>query len=204
MKLHYMKTMNPRKACATAKYLRSPVEYVPIDVMQGGLTTPAYLAINPNGRAPVLEDGDKTIWESTAIMMHLAIRAESELWPLRDPAKQVEIMRWVSWDLCHFSAHAGAFYFEYDIKPRFGLGETDPAALEAHGPALRKSAAVLDAHLANQPFLTGNTLTIADFCVGALLPMAEEIHLPRATDKHIQRWHGRLMELDAWRNPWPE
>ena len=173
-------------------------------MMQGGLTTPAYLAKNPNARSPVLEDGDKTIWESAAIMMHLAIRAESELWPLRDPAKQVEVMRWVSWDLCHFTAHAGAFYFEYDIKPRFGLGETDPAALEAHAPALQKSAAVLDAHLANQPFLAGNTLTIADLCVGVLLPMAEEIHLPLASYKHIQRWHGRLMELPAWRNPWPE
>jgi glutathione S-transferase len=204
MKLHYMKTMNPRKACATAKYLRLPVEYVPIDFSKGGLRSPEFLALNPNGRAPVLEDDGKTIWESVAIMIHLANKAESELWPAHDLRKQVEVMRWVSWDAFHFAPHAGAFYFEYFVKPALGLGETNPAALESTAPQLERSAAVLDAHLAQQPFLVGNALTIADFCVGVLLPTAEETHLPLAGYENIQRWHGRLMELDAWRNPWPE
>lgn len=113
-------------------------------------------------------------------------------------------MRWVSWDAFHFAPHAGAFYFEYVVKPALGLGETNPAALESEAPQLERSAAVLDAHLAQQPFLVGNALTIADFCVGVLLPTAGETHLPLAGYKYIQRWHGRLMELDAWRNPWPE
>jgi glutathione S-transferase len=90
------------------------------------------------------------------------------------------------------------------IKPRFGLGETNAAALEAQAPALQKAATVLDAHLATQPFLTGSTLTIADLCVAVLLPTAEQTHLPLAGYKHIQRWRGRLIELDAWRDAWPE
>jgi glutathione S-transferase len=93
MKLYYMETMNPRKVSATAKYLRSPMECIPIDRVPGGLKGAEYMAINPNGRAPVLVDGELKLWESAAIMMHLAIQAKDDLWPLSDPARQVEIVR---------------------------------------------------------------------------------------------------------------
>lgn len=203
MKLHYMRTMNPRKACATAKHLNLPVEYVPIDVARGGLQSADYLGLNPNGLAPVLEDDGYTLWESAAIMAYFAVKARSPLWPAEDPAKQVEVLRWISWDLCHFAPHAGAFYFENDIKPRFGLGAPDAEALRAAAPAFHKSAHILDRHLATREYLVGDTLTIADFCVGVLLPDAGEIELPVADYRHIQRWHERLMSLPAWRDPWP-
>jgi glutathione S-transferase len=82
VKLYYMETMNPRKVCATAKYLKLPVDYVPIETVPGGLKGPQYLALNPNGLAPTLTDGDTVLWESAAIMMHLSIAASSDLWPL--------------------------------------------------------------------------------------------------------------------------
>jgi glutathione S-transferase len=203
MKLYYMETMNPRKVCATAKYLRVPVEYVPIESVPGGLKGPEYLAINPNGRAPVLRDGDLTLWESAAIMTYLSVQAKSDLWPVSDPARQVEVVRWVSWDLCEFASHAGAFYFENYIKPKFGFGPSDPAALEAHREPLKRAAQLLDAHLERRRFLVGERLSIADFCVGVLLPMQDEIGLPLREFRHLQRWHDQLLEIEAWRNPWP-
>jgi glutathione S-transferase len=203
MKLYYMETMNPRKVCATAKYLRSPLEYVPIDRVPGGLKGAEYMAINPNGRAPVLVDGELRLWESAAIMMHLAIQAKDDLWPVSDPARQVEIVRWLSWDLGEFAAYAGVFYFENHIKPKLGLGPSDAAALEASREPLRRAAQLLDAHLARRQFLVGERLSIADFCVGVLLPQQDEIGLPLRDYQHLQRWHARLMELEAWREPWP-
>ena len=95
MKLYYAETMNPRKACAVAKYLGSPVEYVRVDLSRGEHRTPAFLAENPNGKVPVLVDGDVHLWESTAIMAHLAVKAGSDLWPA-DAASQVEVLRWLS------------------------------------------------------------------------------------------------------------
>ena len=85
MKLYYFETMNPRKACVTAKYLGSPVEYVRLDARKGEHKSPAHLARNPNGKVPVLVDGDKTLWESAAIMVYLANKAGSDLWPARGP-----------------------------------------------------------------------------------------------------------------------
>jgi glutathione S-transferase len=52
MKLYYSDTTNPRKACAVARYLNSPVEFVHIDLAKGEHKTPDYLAINPNGKVP--------------------------------------------------------------------------------------------------------------------------------------------------------
>lgn len=199
MKLYYFETMNPRKVCAAAKYLGSPVEYVHV----GDLRAPEHLARDPNGRVPVLEDEGRFISESAAIMVHLAIKADSDFWPLRDPLRQVEVLRWISWDAFHFAPHASTFYFERIIKPQFGLGQPDHAAIETSAPPFHRSAKVLDAHLANREFLVGDRLSVADFVVGILLPWAEEIELPVGGYPNILRWHGELMKLEAWRNPWP-
>jgi glutathione S-transferase len=203
MKLYYFETMNPRKVCATAKYLDSPVQYIRLDPQKGEHKTPEHLARNPNGRVPVLEDGDKMLWESAAIMMQLALKAGSDIWPARDPARQVEVLRWISWDICEWAPHIGAFYFQHVIKAMFKMGEPDLAALERKVAPLRASAKILDAQLGRQRFLTGDALTIADFCAGVLLPYAEQCAMPLSDFANIQRWHGELMALPAWRDPWP-
>lgn len=68
MKLYYFETPNARKPCAVAKYLGSPVEFVRVDLTRHEQKQPAFLAVNPNGRVPALEDGDFKLWESHAIM----------------------------------------------------------------------------------------------------------------------------------------
>ena len=203
MRLHYAETMNPRKTCALAKHLGLPIEYVFVDIGAGGLTTASYLAKNPNGLAPVLEDGERTIWESSAIMAYLSIKAESDLWPARDPMRQVEVLRWVAWDATRFAPSVGAFYFEHAVKRMFDLGPPDQQVLDAKRPVLHKAAKVLDAHLSDKKFLLGDALSMADFCTATTLPLAREIELPIDEYKNVLRWHERLMELPAWRDPWP-
>ncbi|WNL44803.1 glutathione S-transferase family protein [Dyella sp. BiH032] len=203
MKLYYAETMNPRKVCAVAKYLGSPVEYVRVDLSRGEQRAPAFLAENPNGKVPVLVDGDTHLWESTAIMAHLAVKAGSDLWPA-DAASQVEVLRWLSWDIAHFSRHGGSLYFEHMIKPYLGLGEPNAAAVEEATNFFRRFAAVLDAHLEDRDYLVGGKLSIADFGTGVLLPWAKEARLPIGEFPNIQRWHERMMALPAWREPFPE
>jgi glutathione S-transferase len=204
MQLYYFETMNPRKACFTAKYLELPVEYVRVDFAKGEQRLPAYLAINPNGRAPTLVDGELKLWESVAISAHLSRRAESDLWPLHDPGKLTEVLRWISWDAFHFEPHAGTFYFERYIKSLLNMGAPDLEKMRESEPLLRRSAAVLDAHLAGRKYLVGDGLTLADVCVGALLPLAEQIELPISEYTNLRHWHDRLMQIPAWREPFPE
>lgn len=203
MRLHYMQTMNPRKVCALAKHLRIPLEYVLVNVRAGGLRSPEFLALNPNGRVPVLEDGETVIWESAAIMVHLAAKAGSDMWPLNDPRTQAEIVRWISWDASDFAPSTGTYYFENYVKPNLFGAPPDQAAIDAKTRRLHDSARVLDKHLAGHEYLVGSTLTIADFIVAVLLPIATEIGLPLEGYSNVQRWHAQLMKLEAWRDPWP-
>lgn len=201
MKLYYAEVLNPRKVCALARHLGSPVDYVKVDLGKGQQRADAFVAMNPNAKVPVLVDGGRAIWESNAIMAHLAMKAGSDLWP-RDE-RQIDVVRWLSWDLAHFSTYGGALYFEYVVRPLFDLGPADQAVADAALADFRTSAAVLDAHLEGRDWLVGETMTIADFAVAIALPYAERAHIPVAEFPNIQRWHDQLCALDAWRDPFP-
>ena len=200
MKLYFTDTMNPRKACAAARYLDASVEFVPVDLGKGEHKRPEFLAINPNGKVPVLTDGDFRLWEANAIMAYLARRAGSDFLPT-DDARLIEVMRWLSWDADHFSSHAGTLYFEHVIKAKFGIGAPDAAAVTEATARFRPFAAVLNDHLAGRAWLVGDAPTIADFAVAATLPYAEEARIPLGDYPAVARWHDRLNAIDAWRNP---
>ena len=202
MKLYYFETLNPRKACAVARYLGSPVEFVRIDLAKGEHKRPEFLAINPNGKVPAFADGDTKLWEADAIMAYLAKVEGSDLFP--DGNRQIEMMRWLSWSSQHFTRHAGALYFQHLIKPKFGLGEPDAKAVEEATGFFKQFAQVLNDHLRGRKYLLGDTLTIADFSVGVALPYAGKIKLPLSSYPEIERWHARLNELPAWREPFPD
>lgn len=201
MKLYWSDVLSPRKACAVAKYLQSPVEYVYLDLVRGEHKTPEYLAMNPNGRVPTLVDGIRSLWESDAIMCHLAVRCDSGLWPQDD--RQIDVIRWLSWDLAHFYPHVAPLYFESIIKPRFGLGDADPGTVAREQDEFRRLATILDTHLHGRHWLVGDSITVADFAVAVALPHAERAHIPLHEFPAVQRWHERLNELEAWREPFP-
>lgn len=202
MQLYYADAMMPQKVCAVARYLGSPVTFVPVDLGAGGHRTPAFRAMNPNAKVPVLVDGEHVIWESDAIMMHLAVLAGSPLWPSA-PRAQVEVMRWLSWAAHEFNPRAGTLYFEHVIRARFGMGPVDREAEAAAIKACRRLLAVLDAHLQDRDYLTGPDLTIADFSVAATLPWADEARIPVNDYPAVSLWNGRLLQLDAWREAFP-
>jgi glutathione S-transferase len=203
MKLYYIETMNPRKVCATAKHLGVPLDYVRLEVGPRGTRSKDYAAINPNGTAPTLLDGEHTLWESAAIAAHLATSVGSDMWPTRDPRAQMEVLRWMSWDAFHWSRAIGPMYFEHYVKPKLGMGEPDRAVRERQAPLVDKHARVLDAHLASRDFVACGHLTVADFCLGAMLPDWDELDMPLEAYANIRRWHDGLMKIDAWRDPWP-
>jgi glutathione S-transferase len=202
MKLYYFETLNPRKACAVARYLGSPVEFVRTDLGKGEHKTPKYLAINPNGKVPALTDGDAKLWEGNAIMAYLARKAGSDLWP-RDEDRQIEVMRWLSWNADHFTRHGGSLYFQYIIKPGLLRLEPDLKAVEESTGFFRQFAAVLDGHLAGRKYLLGDALTIADFATAVTLPYAEKANIPYRDYAEVARWHDRMNELPGWSEPFP-
>jgi glutathione S-transferase len=199
--LYYADVLAPRKACAAAKHLKAPVEFVYLDLHNSEHKAPSYLALNPNGTVPTLTDGDQVVWEADAIMCHLAARVDSDFWP-RD-RRQIDVVRWLSWSAQHFTRAGGELYFESIIKARFGLGGPDETAVARALAAFRRYAAILNDHLQSGLWLVGDALTVADFSVAAVLPFAEKALIPINEFAHIRRWHDRLNEIEAWRQPFP-
>jgi glutathione S-transferase len=201
IKLYYAETINPRKCCAVARHLDLPIEMVRVDLKQRANRTPQFLALNPNGKVPLLQEADRNLNESNAIMCRLSDIAGADLWP--HDRRQIEVLRWLFWDTMHFSRFAGPLYFEHIIKPDLlGIAPNSAAVAEAL-QNFRTYAAILDRHLQDRRYVTGDSLSVADFALGITLPYAERAQIPLADFPAIARWHDRLNELPAWREPYP-
>jgi glutathione S-transferase len=203
MKLYWIKAQAPRRVLALMKHLDLEAELVEVDMMSGGFKTPGYIALNPNMKAPTLVDGDQVLWESSAIMTHLCIQAGSDMWPAYNPTQQVEVLRWLSWNDCHWAPAVGPFYFEHIVKATFGIGLPDAASLKSKVPDLLRYAKVLDGHLADRSFAALGRLTIADFQLASMATDWRKAEMPLESFPNIVRWLDGLNAIPAWANPWP-
>jgi glutathione S-transferase len=197
----YVFPPSPRafKVMALANHLG--LDWTPhiIDLPKGEQKTPQYEAINPNMRMPTLKDGGYVLWESNAILQYLAAKKpESGLLP-RDERGRLDVTRWQFWDLAHWDPTCAIFAFEYVVKP-FVLraGEPDMAAIAKGTEAFHRAAKVLDGQLKGKKFVTGDTLTVADFSLGAPMKLADMAHYPLAPYGEIKRWYATLSALPAW------
>jgi len=203
MKLYWIKAQAPLRVLALIKHLGIEAETIEVNLMKGGLKSPDYAALNPNLKAPTLVDGGKVLWEASAIMAHLCIKAGSDMWPAHNPAEQVEVLRWLSWNDCHWAPAVGPFYFEHIVKTTFGFAKPDPAALPARVPELQRYAAVLDAHLEGRDWAACDRLTIADFQLASMATYWRQSEMPFEAYPNIVRWLDGMTRLPAWADPWP-
>jgi glutathione S-transferase len=200
MRIHWIKAQAPRRVLALAKHLGCDVEYVQA---AGQLATPDYAILNPNLKAPSLVDGEYVLWESSAIMAYLCIKHGSDMWPAHDPAEQVEVIRWLSWNDGHWAPAVAPFYFEHIVKATFGIGPPDLQSLPPKVPNLLRFARVLDGHLQGRDHVACSRLTIADFQLASMATDWREADMPLQDFPNIVRWLDELGKVPAWADPWP-
>jgi glutathione S-transferase len=197
----YVFPASPRafKVMVVANHLGIETNLHFVDLTKGGQKTPEYAALNPNMRMPTLKDGDYVLWESAAIAQYLAGRKpEAGLFP-KDERARLDVTRWQFWDMAHWDPACSVFLFEYVAKPLvFKGGEPDAAALEKGAETFHRAAKVLDAQLKGKRYITGDTLTLADFAIGAPLNYIEMARLPVEPYGEIKRWYATLRALPSW------
>jgi glutathione S-transferase len=187
------------KVMAVANYLGLDWTLRMLDLPKGGHKTPQYEALNPNLRMPTLKDGDYVLWESNAICQYLASKKpESGLLP-KDERARVDVTRWQFWDVAHWDPTCAIFAVEYVVKP-FVLksGEPDMAAIAKGTEAFHRFGKVLNDQLKDKRYVTGDTLTVADFSLGAPMKLAEMARYPLEPFGEIKRWYATLSALPAW------
>jgi glutathione S-transferase len=202
MKLYYIDLLSARWVCAVARHLKAPVEFVYLDPAKGEHKTPAYVALNPNAKVPMLVKGDRVTTEADAIVCQLSEDVGADLWP-HDVPRQIETIRWLSWNAQHFTRAGGALYFENIVKARFRIGAPDPAMVEEAQGEFRRWATVLSGHLKGRKWILGDTPTVSDFSIAMALPFAKDAQIPLGEFPEVVRWYSQIDALPAWRDPYP-
>jgi glutathione S-transferase len=157
----------------------------------GGLDTPEFLALNPNGVIPVIEDGDTVVWESHAVLRFLATKyGPAPIYP-PEPAARSHVERWLDW---HISTLAPA------ITPVFvGLYRTPPERrneAELTNQIKRLSATMiwLDRQMENRSYIAGDALTVADIAFGNSIWRWFAFPVERPPTPNLAAWQARVGE----------
>lgn len=160
----------------------------------GGLDTPEFRALNPNGQIPVLEDGAFRLWESNSIVRYLAARYGAAVIWEAEPARRADAERWMDWMLSELQpATAPVLRGVVRKEPAFA----DPKVIEAGMRRAEALMAILDAQLADRPFLAGERFGVADIAVGCGAHRWLNMPVERIARPHVQRWYGELFARPA-------
>jgi glutathione S-transferase len=189
---------NARRALLAARHLGVAVDIVSVDLAKGEQRTPEFLKLNPNGRVPVLVDGDFVLTESHAIMQYLADGVPGQtVYPVEREAR-ADVNRWLFWSAQHFQPAIGVLGFERFVKQFLGK-EPDPKEIARGEGLFHEVARVLDAHLATREWVARGTTTLADFAIAAALLAKDRAKLPIGDYRHVLGWYERVQALPAWK-----
>jgi len=167
------------------------IEEKSVDLFKGEHKSPAFVALNPNGKKPVLEyDDGSTLWESNAIVNRLAAMNETALWPKSD--LRYDIMRWQFWESCHFAPAVSKFL----AKHVFGDDSID---MEAAQTEFDRVAGALDGHLADRDWLVGDGMTTAEISIVSFLGYRDRCQYPVDGYPNITRWLANVEALASWK-----
>jgi len=170
--------------------LNLPTELVFVDLAKGAHKQPDFLALNPFGQVPVIDDNGTVIADSNAILVYLAKKYDNGTWLPEEPAAAARVQRWLS-------VAAGPLAFgpaAARLVTVFGAAfNTDEVIARAH--TLLK---VIDAELAKAPFLAGSTPTIADIANYSYIAHAPEGNVSLEPYANVRSWLARIELLPGF------
>ena len=167
--------------------VRHPYEWVEVDSAHGGTRTPEFLALNPNGKVPVLEIGDgRVLPESNAILFYLA---EGTAWLPQDHFARAQVLQWLFFEqYSHEPFVAVARFIEMFLSEDHPRRAELPKLIERGNAAL----GVMDRHLAGRTFFVEETPTVTDIALHAYTHCAGEGGFDLAEFANVQAWLARL------------
>lgn len=153
--------------------------------------SPAFLAINPRGQVPVLVDGETTLWDSGAIMMYLARRADSG-WMPEDARHAAEVVNWLA--LAGSEIQFGLQYGRRGrLRGQWAAGDAEQTA------ALGSMAlACVERRVADADWLVGDRPTIADIACFPYVETAPQAGVDLASFPAAKRWIERCLSVPGW------
>jgi glutathione S-transferase len=161
----------------------------------GGLDTPEYRSLNPNGRIPTIQDGTFTLWEANTIVRYLAATHGSGTLCPASPRARADVERWMDWQLCHILPGLVTMFFGL---VRTAPERRDAAAIEAARQRTQEAWGLLDHHLAQRRHVGGDDFTMGDIPLGAFCYRWYALPIERPRLPGLRAWYERLCERPAF------
>lgn len=167
-------------------------ENIPVH-FQGEAQQPEFLAVNPNGRIPAIDDDGLVVWESMAINLYLARKHGGELAP-KDLAEEAGALQWSFWGITECEKPLlDALFASLGL---FGV-EKDQAKAQACVAGLERPFGVLEKLLGEREWLLGDRFTVADLNVASVLVWTRMAQLDISAWPRIEAWLGRCLSRPA-------
>jgi len=193
-----------------AQELGLAYEHIPLPYLGGATRTPEFLAINPNGRIPVVDDDGVLVWESMACALYLAERfkrpgarslaaqsdADIPMLAARSYAELAEILRWSFWVVTECEKDALTILMHRVLMP---VERRKPQLADEAQRRLAGPLGVLEQHLQTRRHLAGERFTVADICVASVLTWAQSAIELMAQCPRTAQWLRACLARPAYK-----
>ncbi len=191
IKFYFHKTPNPMKVALYLEETGLAYEPVPVDTLKGEQHTPAYRAINPNGKTPAIEDDGMRVFDSNAILLYLAEKT-GQLGGAAD--ERAELLSWMMFIASGLGPFSGQAVHFKRLAP-----EQLPYAINRYQREAQRHYEVLNTHLENRQYIVGDDYSIADISAWGWIDKAAVVLGDEglAPYPHLKRWFDRINSRPA-------
>jgi GST-like protein len=159
LKFYYSAAPNPTKVALFLEESGLPYEAIPVDTRKGEQHKPDYLKINPNAKVPAIVDGDAVVFDSNAILLYLGEKT-GKFVPANTPKLRGEMLSWLMFVASGVGPYSGQAVHFRNYAP-----EKLPYAINRYVYEGQRHFGILDARLAKQHYMVGDSYTIVDMDV---------------------------------------
>jgi len=150
---------------------------------------PEYLALNPMGKVPTIQDGELVLWETQAILFYLASSYGDNLLWADTPARVAEIQRWSLFVSNQLEADA----LEMLIQVKYSDGNPDQAVIDKAAVTFDRFLPVLESHLADKQWVAEGKMTVADIHGALVLAWGKLAGFDYSRYPAVNSWIKRVL-----------
>ena len=159
LKFYFNGAPNPNKVALFLEESGLPYELVPVDPRKGDQFKPEFLKVNPNGKVPAIDDDGVFVFDSNAILLYLAEKTGKFLAP-NTPANRAQTLSWLMFIASGVGPYSGQAVHFRNYAP-----EKNEYAINRYVYEAQRHFGIIDARLAKQKYMLGDTYTIVDMAL---------------------------------------
>ena len=195
MKLYFFQQSRATRVRWMLEELGIPYDLAPVDMLKGEHKHPDYLKVHPLGALPAIKDDGGPLFESAAIIMHLADKySEKKLAPPVGTYERGEYYQWILFAMTEMEPHLVTIAQHTRFLPE---AERSTDAVARATKRFKAAASVIEEHIKNRDFILGNVFSAADVVQGGVLFFAKRIKQSNEDMPALNKYLKRLLERPA-------